>query len=158
MVVPEFLIKSIQQSTPVSSAINTLTITLIANYNLASRSRVTISGLTGSMTSDSASLPVSSTSGSLGTTGTWTKGSGQLVLLAASGGMAAGTACEVTLALNNPSTPQPSASVTVAAVIEDGSNNTVGAIAESAITKPGSALYGIDKGTDPLRWRCPSSA
>ena len=65
VVVPEFLIKSIQQSTPVSSAINTLTITLIANYNLASRSRVTISGLTGSMTSDSASLPVSSTSGSL---------------------------------------------------------------------------------------------
>jgi hypothetical protein len=59
---PEFGIKSIQQSTPVSGANNTLTVTLMANYHLGSGSRVTVSGLMGSQTADAAHLAVESTS------------------------------------------------------------------------------------------------
>ena len=102
---PEFGIKSIQQSTPVSGANNTLTVTLMANYHLGSGSRVTVSGLMGSQTADAAHLAVESTSDVFGTTGEWMQSSGQLVLhTAASGGMVAGSACVVTFSLQNSAT------------------------------------------------------
>jgi len=68
--VASFSLKSIRQSTPVSGATNTLTVSLTADFDLAAGSKVTITGLTGSQTADSASLTVSSTSDLLGTSGT----------------------------------------------------------------------------------------
>ena len=106
VLVPAFSVKSIRQSTPGSDETNTLTVTLTANSHLAEGSKVTISGLTGSQTSDSASLSVTSSNGDLGTTGAWTQSSGQLVLTAASGGTTAGTACEVTFNLTNAGSDQ----------------------------------------------------
>jgi hypothetical protein len=82
VVVPSFTMKSIQQSTPASSATNTLTVSLTADFDLAAGSTVTITGLTGSQTAGS-SLAVSS-GALLDPSGTWTQSSGQLVLTAAS--------------------------------------------------------------------------
>ena len=72
VVVPTFSIKTIQQSTPVPSRNNTITVTLKANYDLPDTSTVTIKGLTGSITDDSANLNITSTDNRLGTTATWT--------------------------------------------------------------------------------------
>ena len=152
---PVFSVKSIQQSTPVPSATNTMTVTLTASYSLAFGSTVTITGLTGSQTPDSASLAVTSTSSLLGTTGVWNQSSGQLVLTAASGGTTSGTACEVRFNLTNPATAQSSPAVSVSATLA----NSVGTIAEAAMTKPGALLFGVANcylcggvpyGTDPL--------
>ena len=90
--VPELKVKSIQQSTPVPCATNTLTVTLKANMNLADGSMVTITGLTGSQTANTLNLGVTSTPSGLRTTGEWTQSTGQLLLTEASEGITTGTA------------------------------------------------------------------
>ena len=72
VLVPAFSVKTIRQSTPVSGQTNTLTVTLTANYDLTDGSTVTISGLTGTQTSDDGSLSVTSSNGDLGSSGAWT--------------------------------------------------------------------------------------
>ncbi len=144
--VPTFSVKSIQQSTPVSGATNTLTLMLTANYDLAAGSTVTIMGLTGSQTDDSQILPVTSSSSLLGTAGAWTQSSGALVLTAASGGTVSGTAYTVTFNLTNPATAQSSPVVSVAAALA----SSVGSIAQAAMTKPATELYGVAECTQPL--------
>jgi hypothetical protein len=139
--VASFSLKSIRQSTPVSGATNTLTVSLTANFDLAAGSKVTITGLTGSQTADSASLTVTSTEGLLGTSGTWTQSDGQLVLTAASGGTAAGTQCEVTFTLTNAAEAQSSPAVSVSAEILGENGNSVGSIASTEMTKPGGGSF-----------------
>ena len=73
---PRFKVKSIAQSKPAPAMINTITVTLTANYDIADGSTVTISGLTGSQTPDAGSLSVTSSNDDLGTTGAWTQSSG----------------------------------------------------------------------------------
>ena len=150
VVVPSFSLKSIQQSNIMAGVPNTLRVSLTANFNLATGSNVTITGLTGSQTADKENLSVSSTSNLLGTTGAWTQASGQLVLTAANGGTTSGTACVVTFVLYNPNVAQESPAVSVVAAIEDGSSNSVGSIASAAMAKPGTALYGFANGADPI--------
>ena len=153
--VPAFSVKSIQQNTPLSGSTNTITVTLTANIDLADGSSVTILGLTGSQTND-ASLTVTSTSGLLGVTGTWTKAEGKLVLTAEAGGTSAGAACEVKFNLMNSAQQQSSLAVSVVAAIKDGSSNSVGSIAQAAMTKPGTTLYGVANGADPLTVEVPA--
>ena len=150
VLVPSFGVKSIEQSTPVSGATNTLTVTLTANYHLKAGSTVTILGLTGSQTADNGALTVASTSGLLGTAGAWTQGPGQLVLTAAFPGTTSGTACEVTFDLTNTASSQASPAVIVVADIHDASTASVGSIAPAAMAKPGTALYGVANGADPF--------
>ena len=141
VVVPSFTVKSIRQSTPGSGTDNTLTVSLKADFDLPVGSTVTIMGLTESQTADSASLAVGSMAGGLGTSGAWTKASGQLVLTAASL-VTAGTECVLTFTLTNPDSMQGSPAVSVeAAIIKDG-GVSVGSIASAAMDKPGTALYG----------------
>ena len=56
----------------------------------------------------------------------------------------------VTFVLYNSDVAQSSPAVSVAAAIEDGSSGSVGSIAPAAMTKPGTALYGVANGADPL--------
>lgn len=135
--IPMFTIRVIGQSTPVPAALNTLSVTLDATYNLAEGSTVTIAGLTGSQTADTASLDVTTTGGRLGSSGEWSQGQGRLVLRAASGGTRAGTATVVTFRLTNPSTPQsaPTISVEAALVSQD---KRIGLIHAAAMTDDGS--------------------
>jgi len=150
VLVPSFGVKSIEQSTPVSGATNTLTVTLTANYELKAGSTVTILGLTGSQTADNGALTVASTSGLLGTAGAWTQGPGQLVLTAASIGTTTGTACVVTFLLTNKASDQTSPPLTVAGTIQDQSGRSIGTIAEAGMSKPGTALYEVSNGADAL--------
>jgi hypothetical protein len=150
VVVPIFSLKSIQQSNIMAGVPNTLRVSLTANFNLPTGSKVTITGLTGSQTADTGNLAVSSTSNLLGTTGAWTQASGQLVLTAANGGTASATACVVSFVLYNPDVAQASPAVSVVAAIKDGSSNSVGSIAPVAMAKPGTALYGLANGADPM--------
>ena len=57
-----------------------------------------------------------------------------------------GTECEVTFSLTNPATAQSSPAVIVLSKL----SNSVGSIFQSVMTKPGSLLYGVANGTDPL--------
>ena len=72
VLVPNFDVKSIEQSTPFADASNVLTATLSANYDLPTGSTVTIQGLIGSATGD-ADLTVTSTDNKLGTSGEWSQ-------------------------------------------------------------------------------------
>jgi hypothetical protein len=118
VIVPRFLTSTIGQSNPVSGAINTLTATLLASMTFGSGSTVTISGLTGSQTADTATLAVNSTSNCFRAEGVWTKMSGQLVLTA-SGIVSAGKPVVVAFSLINPATRQRSPRVMVEAEMKD---------------------------------------
>ena len=56
---PEFTVRSIQQSTPVVSMTNTMTVSLRANYHLRWGSSITIFALSGSTTASTAALAIS---------------------------------------------------------------------------------------------------
>ena len=158
--VPFFGIKSIEQSTRVSGATNTLTVTLTANYELMAGSMVTISGLTGSHTADNPTMAVTSTSNFQGGVGAWTQTKGSLVLTAGSSGIMAGTPCVVMFDLQNTAADQASPTVNVVAdihcAISGGSIVSIGAIAEIAMTKRGLDLYGFADSANPLRLLLPS--
>jgi len=150
VLVPFFSVKSIKQSTFVSGAINKLMVNLMANYELKAGSTVTISGLTGSQTLDTANLPISSTSSIFGTAGVWTQ-AGVLVLTAASMGLTPEINCVVTFDVTNTVSDQESPAVSVRAAILDAISVSVGSIAQAAMSKPGTALYGVANGADPLK-------
>ena len=149
VVVPAFSTKTIQQSTPVAGLVNTVSVTLVSNYNLATGSSVTIFGLRETSSLDENELQVISTDGKLGANGVWTQNSGRLVLSTASGGIVSGTAYSVSFDLYNPDLAQSSPDVHIQAVISDGSSD-IGSIAAALMTKPGTALHGIANGQDPL--------
>lgn len=153
---PYILRKSIQQSTPGSGVTNKIVILLAFNYNLAKGSTVTVTGLTGSQTADSASLAVTSTGNLLGTSGVWTRTSGTLVLTVASGGTSVTMDYEVTFVLTNPLSAQASPAVSVSAEIQDGSGYIVGPVQSVALDKSTDTLYGVSLGSEPLNVVVPS--
>jgi hypothetical protein len=155
VVMPQFSVKSIEQSTPVSGASNMLSVTLMCNYDLASGSTVTITGLTGSQTEDTDSLAIASTSGMSGAAGQWIQSLGQLVLTVASGGTKAGLHYSVTFGLTNSATDQMSPSVSIGATILGESGETAGSCTMVDMDKPGTALYGVPHGADPLTVQLP---
>jgi len=148
--VPSFSTSSIEQSNPFSGASNTLTLSLMANYELVDGSTITIVGLTGSQTSSSASFIVSSASGKLGSLANWNI-DGTLVLTAALGGLASNTPIQVTFNLVNARTAQPSPAIRVTATILDGNSSMIGSIAETNMSVFDSALYGVSNGLKPLK-------
>jgi hypothetical protein len=145
-----FTTTSIGQSTPVAGATNTITMTLVADADFEDGSTLTITGLIGSKTSDSAILGVS-TSRLLGESATWNQSTGQLVLIAASGGLKSGIACVISFNLTNAAAPQLSPTVSVSAV---SATNGTNSIVQVEMTKPGTALYGVANGADPLLVVC----
>ena len=114
-VVPTFTTKSIQQSSPLNGVLNTLTVTLVTDVDLAATSTVTIAGLTGTQTADAASLAITSTEDLLGTTAGWTKDSGTLVLTVGGTATTAGSDVVVTMVVTNKATAQDAVSPTVTA-------------------------------------------
>ena len=146
--VPAFTTRSIQQSSTSPGASNSITVTLMANYHLATGSTVTITGLTGSQTSQT-EIVVTSTSGLLGTTGAWAQDTGTLVLTAATGGTQAATACAVTFSLTNPSTAQESPPVSIQASIQLADGATA-SISKVAMVKPNASMCGVENGANPL--------
>ena len=151
---PTFTTKSIQQSSPLNGVLNTLTVTLVTDVDLAATSTVTIAGLTGTQTADAASLAITSTSSLLGTTAGWTKDSGTLVLTVGGTATTAGSDVVVTMVVTNKATAQDAVSPTVTASIEAGTNDCT--ITSSAMDKPGTDLIGVTGGLDPLKTVVPT--
>jgi hypothetical protein len=106
--------KSIEQSFPLVSASNTITVTITPSVNFVEGSTITLSGLTGTQTEDAGALAVTSSPIKFESTGGWSKTSGTLVLTVASGGfLSATTDYTVSFVVQNGDDAQ-AAAVTVA--------------------------------------------
>ena len=83
---------------------NTLTITIQPSSAIAASGTITLAGLTGSQTSDNASLTVGGTNAAIfGSSGAWTQSSGTLVLTVAGGqSVPTGSDTVITFTLTNP--------------------------------------------------------
>jgi hypothetical protein len=83
---------------------NTLTFTVNPSLAISAGSTLTIAGLTGSQTSDSASLTVGGTNAAIfGSSGAWTQSSGTLILTVAGGqSVPTGSDTVITFTLTNP--------------------------------------------------------
>jgi len=83
---------------------NTLTLTIQPSSALAASGTITLAGLTGSQTSDNASLTVGGAGASIfGSSGAWTQSSGTLVLTVAGGqSVPTGSDTVITYTLTNP--------------------------------------------------------
>ena len=108
----------ITQSTFYPDADNNITVTLDANVDISAACELTITGLTGSATPDSAALPITGANASaFASTAAWTQSTGQLkVTLAATAPLrAAAAAYAFTFSLRNPAAGQEgrSASITI---------------------------------------------
>jgi len=84
---------------------NTLTFTVNPSASIGASSTLTIAGLTGSQTSDNASLTVGGAGAAIfGSSGSWTQSSGTLVLTVAGGqSVPTGSDTVITFTLTNPS-------------------------------------------------------
>jgi len=106
---PAFLLREIAQATPYPSAANTVDVTLAASVPLdaSNGAALTLAGLTGTQTGDSATLSITARGGSaadtlFGGSGAWEQASGTLVLTLAAGQAApAGTLIAFSFALIN---------------------------------------------------------
>jgi hypothetical protein len=109
---------TISESSMVQTSINTITITLQADVELLSSDVVTITGLTGSQTIDTAALVLSGTDAAIfgaatPSTSAWTQITGVLVLTTNTG-VAANTDIVVIIQLRNPSAAQTAVTPSVA--------------------------------------------
>merc|ERR1711871_1028695 len=128
--------KTISASSQITGVANTLTITLNANVAIASGDVITISGITGTQTTNNAALPLNgadkakftpSGSGTSASTAGWTQNTGTLVLTANTA-VNAGTDIVVTISVTNKASAQSAPTVNVVATIAAGN------IASSAMT------------------------
>ena len=149
VVEPLFTTKAMAQSTPVWGVANTLTATLVADFQLLSGSTITLSGLRGTTTSSTASMAVTTSSNLLGSTGVW-QNSGSLVLTVASGGLPSSTACVISFEVTN-GFGQWAPAIFVTALVKDAAGNSLGSTLEAEMTYPNTALWGVHHGANPLR-------
>ena len=154
IIVPAFVIKQIGQSTPLASASNTITITFQANCNIAPSSLITFTNLVGSQTASTNALPVlSSPSGAFGLSAAWTSGSGSLVVNVSRFDLLRNTTYTVWFELQNSATSQQSPSVSIAASIEAGLNDSP--VHATPMSSSLNNLLGVAKGEAPLRVQSP---
>ena len=153
VIVPSLSVKSIGQSTPLAGATVTISVTLTANVDFPNDSTVTIVGLTGTQTTDSGSLAVTSTdgttSGLMESSGGWTQSTGTLELTAGITGTAQGAACTITFDLQQASAEYTPPTVSIVAAINNGST-ALGSIGQAAMVAPNSPLLGVANGSNPL--------
>ena len=147
---PAFTTKWISQSNPFVGEANTILVSLTANVPLPEGSTVSIMGLTGAQTPDTASLAVDAHSCNLGTSGHWYQSTGFLTVATTAGGIASGASCSFSFSLTNPTWVQVAPAVSVGAVLLDASGSHGGVIEMSLMTKPGTDLHGVALGSDPL--------
>ena len=99
----DFLTASLQNGTNLPSASNILTFTVQPDSDISAGSSITLSGLTGSATSDNGSLTISGADATtFGSAGSWTQSTGTLVLTVDSGQtLLTGSDTVVTFTLTN---------------------------------------------------------
>ena len=111
LLIAGFVVKTIGQSTPAASTLNTISITLSCTASLYG-SNITISGLVGSDTADDDHLAINSTDSVMGPTGQWNRTEGSLILTIEST-MQADKSYIVSFTIMNPQGGQPSPSISI---------------------------------------------
>ena len=106
LLIADFLIKRVGQSTPSALANNTISVTIRTRAALMAGTRITVSGLTGSLTDDSALDLYGNSTALLGGSGVWTRQSASFVATLQSDSDAA-QLYVYRFVLKNPSTGQP---------------------------------------------------
>lgn len=115
--IAEFLTTSLTDSTNLANSSNIFTLTVQPDTAISAGSSITLSGLTGSATSDNGSLSLGGANASIfGSTGSWTQSTGTLVLTVASGQtLATGSDTVITFTLTNPASGSGVTSVNLSA-------------------------------------------
>eukprot|EP00961_Rhodomonas_salina_P167691 2260306-Rhodomonas_salina.1 len=114
---PIFEVFYMQQSSPLWYVVNAITVSMKANCDLLGGTTITISGLTGSATSDTV-LRVLAISGDLAESAKWLRAPGNLTLL--SMGTTRRESYVFRFNLTNPPNSQPAPNVSVSATIHVG--------------------------------------
>jgi hypothetical protein len=148
-VVPQLVMRQIQQSSPFASARNNITVSLRTNCDFAPGSTVTLTNLVGTQTADTASLLVwSSPQAVLGGVGSWTKVNGTLAFTVGPDALMSNTTYRVWFQLRNLPTAQAAASVSAWATVEAG---VLDSPVEAAAVEPVStSVLGVLFGSNPL--------
>jgi hypothetical protein len=109
---PAIINVSLADAITAMGAPNTLTLTLNPSVDITAGSTLTVSGLTGSQTTNSGALALAGRNRDIfGSSGVWTQSSGTLVLTIANGqSVSAGSDTEITFTLTNPDTVSPGVS------------------------------------------------
>ena len=115
--IAEFLTTSLTDSTNLANSSNIFTLTVQPDTAISAGSSITLSGLTGSATSDNGSLSLGGANASIfGSAGSWTQSTGTLVLTVASGQtLATGSDTVITFTLTNPASGSGVTSVNLSA-------------------------------------------
>ena len=115
--IAEFLTTSLTDSSNLANSSNIFTLTVQPDTAISAGSSITLSGLTGSATSDNGSLSLGGANASIfGSAGSWTQSTGTLVLTVASGQtLATGSDTVITFTLTNPASGSGVTSVNLSA-------------------------------------------
>jgi len=111
LLIADFLLKDIGQSTPGAEADNTISVTIRMRAVLLSGTQITVSGLTGSLSNDDATLDVGGNGSSVfGPSGDWTRQTGSIIVSAKLDTNLTSTYV-YTFVIRNPSGGQPAPSI-----------------------------------------------
>eukprot|EP00961_Rhodomonas_salina_P046389 622616-Rhodomonas_salina.1 len=164
VVVPEFLTKTVSQSSPVANSENVLSVAVKTSIELSSSdlSIVTISGLRGAIANRSVELGLDESSWvwdeSINASSypfcdsnkepgraTWDQALESLTLFVCGGSVRVGETYLFTVNFRNPDQTQLSPPVNISA------SGSLVSIPESSVVKPGIGVLGVPDGLDPLR-------
>lgn len=146
--VPRIDDRTVWQSIPLTSASNTLTMTLTPNCDFSAASLITVYGLLNTLSANTASLGVTSTGSVLASVGTWTGSTGSLVMSVVST-MSGGTQYTVSFAIVNPSEEQSTASPMASGQVETGAFDAP--IAAQKLIPEVFPVLGVVNGSLPLQ-------
>ena len=161
--VPSFLIMSMSQSNPLRLASNKIWLILESNVEMIPGTRVTISGLTGTDTSDDQALLAICTDcpqeQALNGSASWNQQSGTLMINvrpdAAQPYLRAFEVFDIAVVLQNGPTPQKSPEISIKMSV--GSPDTANSEGQwQSIVKPNADLLGVPLGKDPLLIHTPT--
>jgi len=164
VVIGEFSTRAIGQSFPLAGGSNMLTVTLTCVVRLAAGSAVSITGLAGSLTANSSSLPVVSAPEDFESTAAWENATGTIVLTVGDSGLASGTSIKASFWLRNPLQSQTSPSVSISSQVASLAVDARGIavvgeftapIALTSMVKSSDARLGLAGHAAPLRVHVP---
>ena len=159
VVQPRIITHHISQDYPLANGKNTITVSLISLTDLPRRSRITITGLTGSATKSSSSLALTAQN-FLVPSATWNTTSGSLVIETTRGGMPANFLTIFTFVVTNGPLENAESSIWLSGFAETSSGATVDArsasfMDASRMSTDNTAILGILNGSNPLKYLRP---
>lgn len=123
-----FTTAAIGQDTPFTMASNTLSVTIQLNVDMEMGSNITISGLTGTHSSDIEAMMLKTSSN---VTASWMMSTGSLTLIVGASCLAADSPHVINFTIQNPMATQASVAASISATVTDGSSTQ--AIAQMAM-------------------------